>query len=432
MQCFAGKVQLFGRGLGAPAAFSPAPVPNRTLSVVIFSMLVCFAVNYSFICLISPGQLGGFRSNACSQPESEHGSEQTRERAAWNKGKTVPEEIRTKVSEGMRRKWKDPEYRNAVSSSLQGREAWNKGKSLSDETRRKMSEAKLNHVVSKDTRRKMSESHKGKTLDPKSAALVSEKLKGVPKSEEHKSKIAAAMRKRHAAIRVLNAVESVYDQESSDEVDSSTLSNISKRQISSVRRQATSQILGEFKAELREYRSLQDELSPWSEAFVNRHGRKPTMSDVERTGITWLVSRYKRYVLLRERLFTETHLLRRKLDNAANPSTNGVGAPAAEKQNANRKSLVEMSEQASRFQAAARYKLKKAAQTDRADGSSSADDSADDLTSYQMHGLGSNTPSRVREALQSAIAYRKQKAQETKSAALEAARKAAEKQADGQ
>lgn len=326
-----------------------------------------------------------------------------------------------KVSEGMKKKWRDPEYREAVSSSLQGREAWNKGKSPSDETRKKMSEAKLNHVVSKDTRRKMSESHKGKTVDPKSAALVSEKLKGVPKSEEHKSKIAAAMRKRHAAIRVLNAVESVYDQESSDEFDN--LSNMGKRQVNSVRRQATSQILGEFKAELREYRSLQDELSPWSEAFVNRHGRKPTMADVERTGISWLVTRYKRYVLLRERLFTQTHLLRRKLDNAANTGLGG-GTSYVEKQNANRKTLGEMSEQASKLQAAAQYKLNKASRDEEGDGNSS---DKDDAITRQINGMGSSTPSRVREALQSAVAYRKQKAEQTRMAALAAAKKAAGK-----
>lgn len=361
------------------------------------------------------------RCYACSQPESEESSGLARQRIAWNKGKPVPEEVRIKVSEGMKKKWEDPEYREAVSSSLQGREAWNKGKSPSEETRKKMSQAKLNHVVSKDTRRKMSDSHKGKTLDPKSAALVSEKLKGVPKSEEHKGKIASAMRKRHAAIRVLNAVESVYDQESGSE--SENLSNMGKRQVNSVRRQATSQILGEFKAELREYRSLQDELSPWSEAFVNRHGRKPTMADVERTGISWLVTRYKRYVLLRERLFTQTHLLRRKLDNAANTTISGEGASYVEKQNANRKSLGEMSEQASKLQAAAQYKLNKASR-EQGDGNSS---DKDDAITRQINGLGSNTPNRVREALQSAVAYRKQKAEETKMAALTAAKKAAAK-----
>jgi hypothetical protein len=363
----------------------------------------------------------GFRCYACSEPEPEESSGEARQRIAWNKGKPVPEEVRMKVSEGMKKKWKDPEYREAVSSSLQGREAWNKGKSPSEETRKKMSQAKLNHPVSKDTRRKMSESHKGKTLDPSSAALVSEKLKGVPKTEEHKSKIAAAMRKRHAAIRVLNAVESVYDQESGDKLDN--LSNMGKRQVNSVRRQATSQILGEFKAELREYRSLQDELSPWSEAFVNRHGRKPTMADVERTGISWLVTRYKRYVLLRERLFSQTHLLRRKLDNAANTTMSREGASYAEKQNANRKSLSEMSEQASKLQAAAQYKLNKASR-EQGDGNSSDKDGA---INRQINGMGSNTTSRVREALQSAVAYRKQKAEETRMAALTAAKKAAGK-----
>jgi len=335
-------------------------------------------------------------------------------RTAWNKGVPVSEEVKVKLSERMKEKWQDPEYRDAVSTSLQGREAWNKGKTLSPETRRKMSEAKMNHPVSKETRRKMSEARKGKPLDPKAASLVSEKLKGVPKSEEHRENIAAAMRKRHAAIRVLNAVESVY--ETTGEHSSKTdLSNMGKKKINSAYKQATSQVLGEFKAELREYRALQEELSPWTEAYVNRHGTKPSMSDVERTGISWLVTRYKRYVLLRERLFTQTHLLRRKLDHASQDPVKG--ADFHEKQNANRKSINEMAGHASRLQAAAKYKMDKALK------STSSDDSHDSK-SHQID-AGTKAPPRVREALQAAMDYRKKKAQETKTAAMMAAAAAA-------
>ena len=55
---------------------------------------------------------------------------------------------------------------------------------------------------------------------------------------------------------------------------------------------------------------LQEELSPWTAAFTAQHGRKPRLSDVERTGIEWLVGRYKAYVLTRERLLTDTLFLR--------------------------------------------------------------------------------------------------------------------------
>jgi len=332
-------------------------------------------------------------------------------RTAWNKGVPIREDVREKVSRAMVDKWQDPEYRSSVESSLRGKEAWNKGMSPSEATRKKMSEAKMNHSVSRETRRKMSESHKGKTLGDAACRKVSEKLQGVPKTQEHRAKIAVAMRKRHAAIRVLNAVESVYDMESNDD---SNLTNVGKRQANSAKRLATSQVLGEFKAELREYRALQDELSPWNDAFINRHGRKPSMGDVERTGISWLVTRYKRYVLLRERLFTQTHLLRRKLDNAKLADTTGSGV--AHKQNANRKSVEEMSEQASKLQAAAKYRQDKSVKDK--DGYRDGMPNITNINSTQGN-------PRVKAALQKAFEYRQQKAEDTKTAALEAAKRAA-------
>lgn len=39
-----------------------------------------------------------------------------------------------------------------------------------------------------------------------------------------------------------------------------------------------------YRAALREYRALQEELTPWTQAFEERHGRKPRLVDVERTG----------------------------------------------------------------------------------------------------------------------------------------------------
>lgn len=375
---------------------------------------------------LGPGWCYSTRTHlACrSTPDSEanHETEKGKvtgngnKRAAWNKGVPIREDVREKVSRAMVDKWQDPDYRSSVESSLRGKQAWNKGVSPSDATRKKMSEAKMNHNVSRETRRKMSESHKGKTLAESTCRKVSEKLQGVPKTQEHREKIAASMRKRHAAIRVLNAVESVYDMESDDDASKSSLTNsIGRRQAKSAKRQATSQVLDEFKAELREYRALQDELSPWNDAFVNRHGRKPSMADVERTGISWLVTRYKRYVLLRERLFSQTNLLRRKLDNAMNVDTNGT--PVANKQNANRKSLEEMSEQASKLQAAARYKLDR----DGA-GKEGPIEAAAKLTNINS----TQANPRVKAALAKAMEYRKQKAEDTKAAALEAAKKAAE------
>ena len=52
---------------------------------------------------------------------------------------------------------------------------------------------------------------------------------------------------------------------------------------SSSGRQLQSTVLGSYKAELREFRSLQQELEPWVEAFKEQHARKPMLADVHAT-----------------------------------------------------------------------------------------------------------------------------------------------------
>ncbi len=48
-------------------------------------------------------------------------------------------------------------------------------------------------------------------------------------------------------------------------------------------RQLQSTVLGGYKAELREFRALQEELQPWTDAFKEQHSRKPTLADVQAT-----------------------------------------------------------------------------------------------------------------------------------------------------
>ena len=40
-----------------------------------------------------------------------------------------------------------------------------------------------------------------------------------------------------------------------------------------------------YVAQLREFRGLQEELAPWTQAFSAKHGRKPCIADVEATGV---------------------------------------------------------------------------------------------------------------------------------------------------
>lgn len=310
-----------------------------------------------------------------------------------------------KLSQALKQKWKDAEHRASVSAKLKGIEPWNKGRTLSEETRRKMSEAKRNRTATKATRRRMSESHKGKTHTQETARQLSLQLTGQPKSSKHREQIAVGQRRRHAAARVLRAVEAVYEAQgvgsgtggtgcsAAGGDQSSVTAKVTEAVASAAataaprsaklaaaaeapsppaapasamgasgglqssriaayrmasgrgqggaaagaggkgkkqRRLSMAQILGEYKTELQEYRALQDELSPWSTAFLEKNGRKPGMQDVAATGIPWLITRYKQYVLLRDRLFTDTGTLRDRLANAipGGPAPDGLSTSA--------------------------------------------------------------------------------------------------------
>lgn len=50
--------------------------------------------------------------------------------------------------------------------------------------------------------------------------------------------------------------------------------------------------LRKYKQDLREYRALSLELKTWTDAFEEKHGRKPTEHDVKATRIPWLEDRF--------------------------------------------------------------------------------------------------------------------------------------------
>lgn len=226
---------------------------------------------------------------------------------------------------------------------MQGAVAWNKGVPLSDEVRWRIAEAHIGKRHSKAVRQRMSQAAKGREVRPETAALLSERLTGLQKDPQHKARIAATQRRRHAAARVLQAVEAVYQRTSDESGSASSSSGGGGGALPRVpgfrlggngegARRGGQQVLAGFKAQLREYRALQEELSPWTRAFVNKHARKPNLTDVQRTGIPWLVGKYKQYVLLRDRLFSETSLLRNKISGAVQGGRVAAwGEPAAGK-----------------------------------------------------------------------------------------------------
>lgn len=77
---------------------------------------------------------------------------------SWLKGKSLPEEIKAKVSVGVKKLWQDPEYRQRMSDVHKGKPSPMAGKKHSPETIEKIRLAKIGKKPSIETRKKMSES----------------------------------------------------------------------------------------------------------------------------------------------------------------------------------------------------------------------------------------------------------------------------------
>lgn len=255
---------------------------------------------------------GAFNSAMMQTMQVITGQPSSGRKPPWNKGQSIPEETRAKISLAQKRRWKkNPGLRAAIGAKLtvsrsqllpvvfcpkgaahsllrssctshchhmkhshaQGKTPWNKGLKMGDETRAKMSAARLNSTHLRATRKKMSQSHTGMHHSPvrsdavnahqcsvhcsgfiscrlswswcrTAAALtdallatlfgkggrqrktcvsqvqspyilqatleaLSAKLTGRAKPEDHRQAIAAAQRRRHAACRMLRAIEEV-------------------------------------------------------------------------------------------------------------------------------------------------------------------------------------------------------------------------------
>ncbi|KAL4858496.1 hypothetical protein ACK3TF_001466 [Chlorella vulgaris] len=410
---------------------------------------------------------------------------------AWNKGLPHSETHRKRISIKLKQKWKDPDFKRSVSEAMLGKPAWNLGQPHDPETLRKMSEAKLGSRLPLATRKLISKANMGRVVSEETRAKVGDRHRGLPKTPEHRAKLASIARRRHAATRVLHAVEAVYSAAStrnspaaaaaaagtggaggtpgrgrppgsatgmsgggaaavsphSRHVRAAAYSmGLTGLSDGSGKRLSRTQILNTFKSELREYRTLQEELSTWTAAFREKNNRKPNLMDVQRTGIPWLIEKFKQYVVLRDRLFSDTSVLRGKLQDAipdpeavrransanasssAPPSVGGIGGMGPT--NANGPNAVSRTAVASRFSAVMDYKMKRQAALDAAAAAAAVraaqpgearaeDEGADPAAAARL--MSSQAPPRVRMAMQAALDYRQGKANETKAAADAAA-----------
>lgn len=263
---------------------------------------------------------------------------------AWNKNKKMPDSQRQSLSKTMKSKWKDPVFREKRAGVFRRKEdaPWNKGASMSPDTCRKMSIAKIGTKHSEATRRKMSMSQSARPLprhSEETMTRISESLRGKPKTVSHRRAIASAVRKRRAAARVLAAVEQVHRELSSagggpgrEPSMSLSYDAAAKRNRSRSRAKGTPtrrEVLNSYKSLLHEYRNLQAELQPWTEAFAEKTGRKPSLADVNNTGIEWLMTKYKQYILLREKLLLEIPVFREKVGAEGGALPGDLNSPAA-------------------------------------------------------------------------------------------------------
>eukprot|EP00887_Chlorella_sp_A99_P006122 scaffold22.g6122.t1 len=393
---------------------------------------------------------------------------------AWNKGLPVPDSVRTKISQGQVATWRDADVRRRRTEAMKGLPSWNTGLALPEDVRARMAAAHLGKRHTKAARQRISKALSGLERGPEFGAVMSARLAGQPKAPEHRARIAAAQRRRHAAARVLQAVEAVY-QRAGEEGGSAAAAGgpgpgrprLGGLRVGPRQTQEQQQAIAAFKAQLREYRALQEELSPWTRAFVNKHGRKPALVDVQRTGIAWLIGKYKEYVLLRDRLFNDTSLLRARLagvvQDVEGSAEQDVPSAAASGTvlNANGPTPAARSAAASRVAAALQYKQQREEREQRQRvAAATAAAAADPLASAPSLGapvpaaagaaglgglrsqqgqagqdeaappphtpralpaLGRQVPSRVRLAMQAAMEYRSKKAKATKAVADAAA-----------
>lgn len=111
----------------------------------------------------------------------------------WNKGVTMSDEFREKMSRAKKGKpsphkgvkYSD-EIRLKMSLAHKGKPNGRKGIKASEEARKKNSEAQKGKIITEETRRKMSDSLKGRIITPETKAKISAKNKGRQVSEEHR------------------------------------------------------------------------------------------------------------------------------------------------------------------------------------------------------------------------------------------------------
>lgn len=82
--------------------------------------------------------------------------------------------------------------------------------------------------------------------------------------------------------------------------------------------------VAQFKDDLRRFRLVREEVEAWSDGFKIEHQRRPTMSDIRRSQIPWLIEKFEEYSMLRRNLLTNAPNLRGALGTGGMPGGDDV------------------------------------------------------------------------------------------------------------
>lgn len=176
-------------------------------------------------------------------------------------------ETRRKISFAMLGQPKSAEMRAKVSEKLKGRVPWNKGKKLSPETRARMSEARVGRGAWNSGRR-LSDAHRHAIS--RASLAVARKA-----SPETRRRMRMARRRPGDAILSGSSGVALPDVGSYPLVDS---------------------------ADINDFVTLRRELRVWSDSFVERNSRRPSLADIRRVASEPVMRKFEKYVQMRDRI----------------------------------------------------------------------------------------------------------------------------------
>ena len=160
-------------------------------------ILVFGIVRKDFIDLLEKEYIKFYRSIGKAEYNIADGGEGN---GGWNKGMTMSNEQKMKISKANKGKKLSEETKRKISETHKGKPTWNKGKKcepLSEEHKRKISETEKGRKLLEEHKRKISEALTGKHLSEETKMKLSKLNKGKKLSEETKRKMSVLRKDRH-------------------------------------------------------------------------------------------------------------------------------------------------------------------------------------------------------------------------------------------